>query len=116
MIFLISAKVNKVYFVNEQIKSFFDKLEKGTFEEKELYILINHAIDDLEENPRRYIQIPKERWPKECVKNYGVNNFWKYDLPNGWRLIYTLRHDKVEIMSIVIEWFTHKDYEKRFGY
>ncbi|MDD4468190.1 MAG: hypothetical protein PHF68_03490 [Candidatus ainarchaeum sp.] len=113
---MISAKVNKVYFFNEQIKSFFDKLEKGTFGEKELYILINHAIDDLEENPRRYIQIPKERWPKECVKNYGVNNLWKYDLLNGWRLIYTLRHDKVEIMSIVIEWFTHKDYEKRFGY
>lgn len=113
---MISAKINKVYFANEQIKGFFDKLKKGTFEEKELHSLIDRAIDDLEENPKRYIQIPKERWPREYVKKYKVNNLWKYDLPNGWRLIYTLRHDKVEIMSIVIEWFNHKEYEKRFGY
>ena len=88
----------------------------GSSEEKQLYELINRAIDDLQEDPKRYIQIPKTNWPKEYIRKYKINNLWKYDLPNGWRLIYTMRHDKVEIMSIVLEWFSHKDYERKFGY
>ncbi len=38
-------------------------------------------------------------------------------MPNGWRLIYTLRGDTVQIVAVILEWFTaHKEYAKRFGY
>jgi hypothetical protein len=77
------ARKNKVYFVNEKIKKMFMKLEHGKFKEKELYSLLNRAIDDLEENPIRFISIPKKQWPKEYIKKYNIKNLWKYDLPNG---------------------------------
>ena len=41
----------------------------------------------------------------------------KYDLPDGWRLVYTITTpNKVEIISVILEWFNHPEYEKRFHY
>lgn len=63
------------------------------------------------------IQIPKRLFPKEYVIKYKINNLWKYDLPDGWRLIYTLNPlNQVEILSVILEWFNHKEYERRFHY
>ncbi len=46
-----------------------------------------------------------------------MNNLWKYDLPDGWRIIYTITTpNKIEILAIILEWSDHKGYEKRFGY
>ena len=53
---------------------------------------------------------------KKYVLDYKIDNLWKYDLPNSWRLIYTIRLDEVEIISVVLEWFNHKEYDRRFGY
>ena len=50
------------------------------------------------------------------MKKYEINNLWKYNLPNGWRLIYTVKASSVEIVSIILEWSDHKSYERRFGY
>jgi hypothetical protein len=113
---MIPAKINKVYFVDEKTKSFFDNLKDGTSGEQELFVLINRALNDLQENPNRYISVPRRLWPREYIRKYHINNLWKYDLPNGWRLIYTMRNDKVEIMAVIIEWFSHKKYERKFGY
>jgi hypothetical protein len=110
------VKTNKVYFVNEKIKRMYDELENGRFEERELYSLINRALDDLEENPASFIFIPKKQWPKEYIKKFDIKNLWKYDLPNGWRVMYTIKGNNIEIISVVLEWITHKDYERKFGY
>lgn len=37
-------------------------------------------------------------------------------LPDAWRLIYTIKDDKVDILSVILEWLDHKNYERRFGY
>ncbi|MFT4309184.1 MAG: hypothetical protein ACMXYL_01710 [Candidatus Woesearchaeota archaeon] len=50
------------------------------------------------------------------IRNYRITNLWKYDLPSGWRLIYTIKTDEVMIISVILEWFSHKDYERRFNY
>ena len=63
------------------------------------------------------IQIPKRLFPKEYVRKYGINNLWKYDLPRGWRLMYTVTaENEVDLISAILEWFDHKDYEMRFKY
>lgn len=61
-------------------------------------------------------KIPKRLWPKIYVKEYKITNLWKYDLPNAWRLIYTILEDKIMILNVILEWFSHKDNEKKFGY
>ena len=54
--------------------------------------------------------------PKEYKQRYGINNLWKYNLPNAWRLVYSITGNEVEIIAILLEWFDHKDYERRFKY
>jgi len=108
--------VNYVAFAEEKLKKEFGKLESGKFEEKQLYEFINRAIEDLKKNPFCGIRMSKKLTPEHYIKKYGVNEIWKYDLPRGWRLIYTISGDSVTILSMILEWFNHKDYEKRFNY
>jgi len=110
------TKRRRVAFVDEKLAKSFDDLSKGTFEEKQLCAFISRALDDILEDPWRYIQIQRDKWPKEFIRKYNVPNLWKYDLPNGWRLIYTIHEHEVNILAIILEWFPHKEYEGRFGY
>ncbi len=51
------------------------------------------------------------------VNKYGIDNLWVHPLPDGWRLVYSvLTPSKDEIQAMIIEWFNHKDYERRFKY
>jgi Txe/YoeB family toxin of Txe-Axe toxin-antitoxin module len=84
-------------------------------EDKNLHKWISRAIDDLEEDAFCGIQIPKRLIPQVYIDKYGIDNLWKYDLPKGWRLLYSVANDEVCILSIILEWIDHKDYERRFN-
>ena len=73
-------------------------------------------IKDLKENAFCGIQVPKRLFPKEYIQKYDINNLWKYDLPSGWRLLYSVANGEVVVLAIIIEWMSHKDYERRFNY
>lgn len=105
-----------VRFADAKVKKAFYDLEKGDYSEKELFRFIVQAFKNLEENAHCGIQIPKKQIPKEYVRKYGVKNLWKYDLPSGWRLIYSVMEEEILVISLVIEWFDHKNYERRFNY
>ena len=111
----MSKEIN-VAFISTNLKKEFDSLEEGKFEDKQLYGFIDKAIDELKKTPSCGIKIPKKLWPKEYSKKYEITNLWKYDLPNAWRLVYTIETDEVRIVSIILEWFKYKDYEKKFRY
>jgi hypothetical protein len=105
-----------VAFISKKLKEEFDSLNEGKFEDKNLYKFIDRAIDDLKKEPSCGTKIPKKIWPKEYIQKYKVTNLWKYDLPNAWRLVYTIETEEVMIVGIILEWMSHKDYEKRFSY
>lgn len=108
---------SEVKFADDTIKKAYFELEKGKFHEKQLKEWLDRAAEDLKKNAFCGIQIAKKLIPKEYHAKYGpLDNLWKYNLPDAWRLIYTIKRDKVVVLSIVLEWMTHKDYEKRFGY
>ncbi len=109
-------KQTNVAFVSQRLKDLFDSLREGKFEDQQLYSFIDRAIDDLKRNPACGTKVSRHLWPKEYTPKYGITNLWKYDLPNAWRLMYTLDSDQVKIVSIILEWFDHKEYERRFGY
>ena len=109
-------RVRKVRFVDGKLYEAFLKLKEGKSDEKELYENLQKAIDALKKNPLCGIKIPSRNWAKEYVKKYGIKNLYKYDLPKGGRLIYTIAGDEIEIISILLEWFGHKEYAKRFRY
>jgi Txe/YoeB family toxin of Txe-Axe toxin-antitoxin module len=109
-------RIKIVGFVDNSLYKAFQQLKSGKFEEKELASFIQRAINDLKDNPFIGVPIQRRLWPIRYVRKFSINNLRKYNLPNGWRLIYTLKGNEVEIVSIILEWFSHKDYEKRFKY
>jgi Txe/YoeB family toxin of Txe-Axe toxin-antitoxin module len=106
---------SEIKFVDEKLQNLFEKLKDSKTEDKKLYEWIVRAFEDLEKNAFCGTQIPKRLIPKE-YKKYELDNLWKYDLPNAWRLIYTVAKGEVCVLSIVLEWMNHKDYENRFNY
>lgn len=105
-----------VAFISKKLKELFEQLKEGKFEDKQLYKFINRAIDDLKQNPNCGIKIPKKLWPRKYIQEYNITNLWKYDLPSAWRLMYTIESDELKIVNIILEWFDHKEYKKRFRY
>lgn len=104
-------KPSQVVFISEELEKNFDKLS----ETNQIKKSIKRAIEDLKQNAFWGIRIPKKLFPEEYVSKYNITNLWKYDLPDGWRLIYTVTSEnKVELISAILEWFNHKDYERRF--
>jgi len=105
-----------IIFADEKIQKSFEKLKDSKTEDKKLYKWIIRAFEDLENNSFSGIQIPKKLIPKVYIEKYKIDNLWKYDLPSGWRLIYAVQNGKICVLSIILEWMSHKDYEKRFKY
>lgn len=105
-----------IRFAEESVKKAFYKLKNGDDSERELFKFINQALDNVEENAFCGIQIPKKLIPKEYILKYEVKNLWKYDLPKGWRLIYSIVNDEIVVVSLILEWFDHKEYEQKFNY
>ena len=105
-----------VAFINQRLKEQFETLKEGRFEDKQLYKFIDRALDDIKSNITCGIKIPKKLWPRSYIQDYGLTNLWKYNLPDAWRLIYTVESDEVRIVGIILEWFSHKEYEKKFKY
>ena len=107
---------SKINFAESKIEKALQDLKDSKTEDKKLYKWICRAFEDLQENAFYGIQLPKRLIPKSYVAKYGIDNLWKYDLPRGWRLIYSVANGQVCVISIILEWMDHKNYEKRFNY
>jgi hypothetical protein len=106
----------QVAFISRKLKKEFELLKEGRFEDKTVYIQISNALDNLKQNPLCGIKIPKNLWPRGYIQRYSITNLWKYNMSNSWRLIYTIDANEIKIVSIILEWFSHKEYERMFGY
>lgn len=106
---------SKIIFAEKKLKKAFEKLKDGKTEDAELYDFLVRAFKDIEENAFCGVRISKKLIPKD-YKKQGVDNLWKYNLPNAWRLIYSVGKHEVIVVSIVLEWMTHKEYDRKFGY
>jgi len=112
-----TAKEIRVFFADRNIGKAYRKLAKSDdTNERQLFHWIEEAGDELKKNPFCGIEVPKRINPKEYARKYSIDNLWKYDLPKGWHLIYTVVSDDIVIMGVILEWFDHKQYERRFGY
>ncbi len=106
----------EIVFAEQKIKEAFEKLKDSKTEDRKLYEFLKRAFEDIEKEPACGIHVPNNLIPKEYIQKYNINNLWKYDLPDGWRLLYSIGIDKVMVIAIMIEWLDHKNYERRFGY
>jgi hypothetical protein len=78
--------------------------------------IISNGIEKLKYDYRYGEHIKSERIPKEYMIKFGVENLWKLNLNSFWRLLYTVKGNEVEVISVILEVLDHKDYDRKFGY
>ncbi|MBI2109681.1 hypothetical protein HYT58_00720 [Candidatus Woesearchaeota archaeon] len=77
---------------------------------------INRVSDLLKQNPFAGDQVPKRLIPDKYSKKFDVDNVWRIELADRWRLVYTITGNQIEIITFVMDIFDHKEYDKVFGY
>ena len=108
---IFSPEAKEVYeHLNEQAPT--SKTEQtilNTINDKMKFIKANHHYGD---------PIKKKLIPKKYKLKYKVTNLFRVELPNFWRMLYTLTEGetKIEIIAFVLDIMDHKDYNKKFGY
>ena len=106
-------KPDKVVFVDEELEASFNELS----ESDPIKRGIIRAIRAIQENFSCGRNVKKELIPKKLIDKYSLNNLWIYDLPNGWRLLYSVTSGgEIEIIAAILDWMDHKDYERLFGF
>lgn len=112
---VITVRYSSVF--EDQLKKLREIIkEKDSKFHKQLLKAIEREKDNLLIDMHRGIQIPKDQIPKEYIHQYGVSNLWKINLPDYWRMLYTIMGNEFEIISILLEFMDHKEYDKNFGY
>lgn len=109
-------KPSVIRFADEGLKTAFYSLQDGDDSERQLFTKLERALSEIEMNAFCGIQLHKNLIPKEYQTKYSIRNLWKYNLPLGWRLLYSIEREDLTIVSVILEWFDHKDYERRFNY
>jgi len=77
---------------------------------------IERVKELLKQNPFAGDQIPKRQIPLKYIKKFDVDNAWRIELADRWRLIYTITGNQIEIVTFVVDIFNHRDYDNVFGY
>ena len=90
------------------------QIREGKESTKEIQLLnsIKKKSELLKINPFYGNNIEKKKIPK----NYIVQNLWRIELTNFWRMLYTIKGDEVEIICFILNILNHKNYNKIFGY
>ncbi len=104
---------SKVVFIDDQLENAFNSLSDNDPTKKALI----RAIQNIREDFQAGEYIPKNKIPQEYLRKYKINNIRVYDLPFAWRLMYTITgSSEIGIISVILDWMDHKDYERLFKF
>jgi hypothetical protein len=81
-----------------------------------LFNAINDKVEILKINVHYGDAISKKLIPKKYIANYGISNLFRIELPQFWRMLYTITNDGAGVMVVILDILDHKKYNKKFGY
>lgn len=86
--------------------------------EKTILKSFRKKIEHLKNNPHYGSPIAKKLIPKEYRIKYNITNLFRLELPNFWRMLYTMTNNggKIEIVIFMLDIVNHKKYNRIFGY
>lgn len=86
--------------------------------EKTILNAITKKIEIIKSNPHYGDPISKSLIPKEYIDKYEISNLFRVELPDYWRMLYSLREGetKIEIIAFVLDLIDYPTYNKKFGY
>ena len=95
-----------------------EQRSQGITSSKDITLLnaINRIFDIIVNNPFYGENAKKDLIPREYREKYGVSNLFIADLPDYWRIIYTLESDEIEIIAFVLDIIDHDEYNKKFKF
>ena len=95
-----------------------EQRSQGITSSKDITLLnaINRLFDIITSNPFYGENAKKDLIPKEYRKKYDADNLFIADLPDYWRMIYTLESDEIEIIAFVLDIIDHDEYNKKFKF
>src|SRR3989344_8836669 len=95
-----------------------EQRSQGVTSSKDITLLnaINRLFDIITSNPFYGENAKKDLIPKEYRKKYDADNLFIADLPDYWRMIYTLESDEIEIIAFVLDIIDHDEYNKKFKF
>jgi hypothetical protein len=109
-------KTVKVLFSEEAEQCYQQLLQDSSKLRCSLIRAIDQKIEFLKINPYYGNPISKKLIPIEYKKKYDVKNLYRIELPQFWRMLYTLINDEIEIVALVIDITDRRNYDKKFGY
>lgn len=95
-----------------------EQRNQGITSSKDITLLnaINRLFDVIVNNPFYGENAKKDLIPKEYRQKYDVGKLFIADLPDYWRMIYTLESDEIEIIAFVLDIINHDEYNKKFKF
>jgi len=102
-------RLNEV--VGQQLKE-----GKENTEEIQLLRSIKQKFGFVKANPFYGDNIPKALIPSVYITQYNAKNLWRVELTNYWRMLYTIKGDRIEVICFILDIIDHKGYDKKFGY
>ncbi len=96
-------------------ESYLELKRRNDAEAKSILNSIERIKVILKDNPQYGDPIPKRLIPREFIK-HGIQNLYRVELSNYWRMLYKIEGNKIEIFLFVLTIVDHKEYNKLFGY
>ena len=95
-----------------------EQRNQGITSSKDITLLnaINRLFEVIVNNPFYGENAKKDLIPKEYRQKYDADNLFIADLPDYWRMIYTLESDEIEIIAFVLDIIDHDQYNKKFKF
>ena len=102
----------------EEVYKYLTKQAPSSKTESMILNAVNKKIELIKLNIHYGNPVAKNLIPKEYRIKYGVTNLFRIELPQFWRMLYTLTNGdtEIEIIAFVLDVIDHKTYDKKFGY
>jgi len=109
------GKEVKVFMKGQAKESYLSLKNRNDKEAQILLKSINRVTEILKSNPQYGDPIPKRLIPNLLIKE-NIQNLYRVELSNFWRMLYTIEGTQVDILVFVLNIMDHKEYNKLFGY
>jgi hypothetical protein len=102
----------------EEVYKYLNQESVDSKTERMILRAVNQKIELIKANPHYGDPLAKVLIPDEYLKQYGITNLFRVELPLFWRMLYTLTNggSNLEIVSFVLDIIDHPTYNKKFGY
>lgn len=105
----------RVFLKGDAKKAYLKLKSSNLSEEKSVLESFERIKEILKENPQYGDPVSKNLIPLS-LKRLGIQNLYRVELSNYWRMIYTIEGNQIEILVFVLNISNHKEYNKLFGY